>query len=453
VVNAVQLLIFLAAGALILGVRLPRALLWLLSAIGFLTFGWIVFTMGWITSDAEEFWKAGRAVWERRNPYLGDGLEREVDTTILFPPPALVWFAFLSMLPMQAFLAVFRFLAATSLGAATFAAHGSLGAETPDRPWRLPPPVLALFASAVALCHSSRHGLVDMSNTFITTMCILGAVACRDRARPVGAGILLALGSMKTTTMLPFLLLFLRRQDRKTWIALSAAGLLLTALMLPPAILPAAIERNFSNIKYSTRPGGVNDFSWENPHTVNLVSLDYAIYHLGIRDRGAVKIGQLLVVAALGAWVARQLLRRPGLSLAPACAVVACFASLFMYHRLYDMTILAIPLVYCAGRAMKEPGRIRWAYRLCAAAVLWVLFLRANHIERLLPRAHQPGFLNRLIEAVILPQAIWAVLGALVVLVVTERRLSGAAAAPAEVDQATPPSAAGPASGVHAVVS
>jgi hypothetical protein len=35
---------------------------------------------------------------------------------------------------------------------------------------------------------------------------------------------------------------------------------------------------------------------------------------------------------------------------AAAWSVVACYSALFLYHRLYDMSVLAIPLVHAASR-------------------------------------------------------------------------------------------------------
>jgi len=417
-----QWLSFLTCIAYIFGARIPLPVVWTVAGLVLAAFAWTAVTMIVLPGDAILFWKAGDAVWKRANPYHG--------TFVLNPPPSLIWYAALALIPQGPYLVLWRLLCTISFGGAAFAVQGALGREPKDRPWGLPSAAVALFASAVAISVSSRLGLLVLNSTFLTTVCILGALACRDRARPVAAGILLALASVKITTLLPFLLLFFRPQDRKTWIALIAAGLLFTVVAVPPSGLPAALRTCLANISEENSQGQMSDYSFESDTNTDLVSLNYAIYHLGIRDRGWVRIAQLLLTVALGIWVTRQIYRSPSISHAPACAIVACYSVLFLYHRLYDMTILAIPLIYCAGRGLQESGPFRWAYRLCAAGLLWVLHLRLNVLERFIPRAKEGGFAGRLIEAVLLPQATWIVLAALIVLIVTERRLASPAASP-----------------------
>ena len=418
-----QWLVFLTSVAFILGARIPHAVLWTVAGLVMAAYAWIAVTMITLPGDASLFWRAGQAVWARTNPYLG--------TFVINPPPALIWYAAMAMIPQGPYLIFWRMLGTVAFGSVTFAAHGALGAEREDRPWRLPPVAVALLAAAVAISVSTREGLVVMNSTFTTTLCLVAAIACRDRVRPVAAGIFLALASVKITTLLPFLLLFFRGKDRNTWIAMIAAGLLITLLVIPPSGLPAALQTNLTSIREEGGAGGMSDYAFENPLSTNLVAFDHAIYHLGIRDRTWVKTGQMIVLISLGAWVAWQLYRSPELAHAPACAIVACYSALFLYHRIYDMAILAIPLVYCAGRGLREPGRVKWAYRLCAVGLLWVPHLRINVLDRLIPYARQPGILARLIEAVVLPQAVWIILGSLVLLVVAERYSLPAAPAPA----------------------
>ena len=134
---------------------------------------------------------------------------------------------------------------------------------------------------------------------------------------------------------------------------------------------------------------------------------------------------QALVLLALGAWILGALIRRPDLPRARACAIVACYSAIFLYHRLYDMSILAIPLVYAAGRALSAQGRDRWIYRATALGLVWVLHLRTNHLEKVIPYARQAGFLPRVVEALILPHATWIVLLAVMALLWVERPARG----------------------------
>jgi dolichol-phosphate mannosyltransferase len=422
--SALQNIVFLIAGAWILGLRLPRVALWGGGLLGTLAFAWVVRGTDWTTGDAEEFWRSGLSAREGRNPYVGSGLLNGGDIYVLNPPPAIAGFVLFSLLPMPIYLVVWRLLAVLTYGATTFASSFSLGDEGDARPWRLPVEALVLLSGAVLMSTVIRGAVASMASTYLTIAFVLGALVCRARGKPVAAGICLALGMTKVTTLLPMLLLFCRKKDLKTWIAFAVVGVVLTFVAIRPANLPAALERNLYNIRQCSAPGGINDWLADPVSNLGLITFDYAVFHLGIRERGVIKAVGWALTGGLGAWIAWLLLRRRRLPDAPACAILAAFSALFMYHRLYDMGILAIPLVYCAGRSLREPGGLRWAYRFCAAAILWVFYLRVNQIEKLLPVIQEAGLLPRLAEALVLPQAVWVTLAALVVLLVTEQHLA-----------------------------
>jgi hypothetical protein len=148
-----------------------------------------------------------------------------------------------------------------------------------------------------------------------------------------------------------------------------------------------------------------------------MISLDRAIYYLGVGDRTLVRVLQSGVLLVLGAWIAWRI--RRGLAEPAACCLVALYAAIFLYHRIYDMPILVLPLVYAAGRARSEPGRARWLYTGCAVAVLGVMYLRLETIKYLgcNPDA---GLARRILDALVIPSGVWLVLAAMAFLAAAE---------------------------------
>jgi vacuolar-type H+-ATPase subunit I/STV1 len=101
--------------------------------------------------------------------------------------------------------------------------------------------------------------------------------------------------------------------------------------------------------------------------------------------------------------------------------LVALYSAVFLYHRLYDMIVLCLPLTYVLGRAWAERGRARLAYTLCAAAILGVLHLRTGMLLSLTERyADSASLGGRLIEAFVLPYGTWLVLLAILCLAAAE---------------------------------
>ncbi len=374
---------------------------------------WESFAGGTYLIDALTFRAAGAAAIEGRNPYDSG--------RALNPPSAFALFALLALVPLAAYPAFMKSAILLAHGSMVVAGQASIGAGPQAREWKLPWPELLLLSAAVLLCVSTRYALAVGQIAFLTTLALMGALACRERGRPVWAGILLAVAATKFTTMLPFFLLFLRRQDRKTWVALIAAGLLLTFLTVLPQDLPGRLRDNFQAIRRAAGEGAVNDYSFQGPHSADLIGFDHAIYHLGVRDRAWVGALQIAAVGLLGAWVFRQLRRSPEPSPAGAASLVACYSVAFLYHRHYDLVILAIPLAYAAGRGRVQEGRAGVFYRLSALGIVVLLYLRLSALKSLLPAVQKPGLGARILEALVLPCGLWLALAVLFLLAAAER--------------------------------
>jgi hypothetical protein len=89
----------------------------------------------------------------------------------------------------------------------------------------------------------------------------------------------------------------------------------------------------------------------------------------------------------------------------------------FMYHRLYDAVLLALPLVHAAVRRRASAvARARQLYAVAAAAITLLLFVPEDPLW-LLTRAHP----SLLVQALVLPAPFYLLLAALAALDVAGR--------------------------------
>src|SRR5262249_32620759 len=146
--------------------------------------------------------------------------------------------------------------------------------------------------------------------SIVAAVALVAALDAQGRGRPIWAGVWLTLASIKTATMLPFLLLFLRRSDLKTWITLACGVIFLSLLGNKPIELPGRVELMLQHIKELEQPGMVNDYTFEGTQHVTMLGFDHALYRLGLRDRAWIRVGQWLILLALTVWVGRQFIGR-----------------------------------------------------------------------------------------------------------------------------------------------
>jgi hypothetical protein len=373
--------------------------------------------------DYRIFHEAGRDVLAGRDPYAADRL---AEHPFLNPPTALPLFALFAAAPFGASLLVWTVLNAAACLALLPGAQRSLAAV--DRPavesggWRLPAIVMAGLVPALLLSEASLVCFYLGQLGIFVAVALVAALYARAVGRPVLAGVCLAAATVKVTTMLPFLMLFNRRSDFRSWVAMSVAVLGLCLATGGPAALPLRVGALAARFGDLASPGNVNDYSFEGPRSDNILGFDHAFYRVGLRDRGLIGAAQLLAVAALGAWVACEVLGKHRLPYPAACSLVAFYSIVFFYHRSYDTTVLALPLVYCAGRARSATGWQRFAFAFCAVSVLLVWYLDVNLLAALREFAAGRGRAGRLIQAAVLPYATWLVAAAMFVLVMAVRR-------------------------------
>lgn len=347
--------------------------------------------------DFTLFWEAGQAVRRGGNPYaLG----------VLNPPTAVPLFALLAAVPAAPSYLVFTIVNVATAFALVFLSYRILVAQ--GEAGRLAPGKLAALAVAVALSHAAHSTLRLGQLGILVAAFVLLALYAETRERRLSAGFLLALATIKPGTMLPFLLLWLRRRGWRTWLFLAGSVLLLSVAIPGPGKLLGWLGDDLANITGRAKGGMVNDLG--GGRAWSIMSLDGAFYALGITDRSAVSWLQAVSLAVLGAWIFRQAvwLRRWPAGL--ASSVIALYSTIFLYHRTYDTTILALPLAYAAIRVGSESGRARRLFALSMFAMLGTMHVNPKVTGVVFEPLQGLGAPGHLAWGLIRPYATWLVL-------------------------------------------
>lgn len=410
-VYPVQLLVLFTALALILRFRVKTWWAWTLTGLGLAALVVRGCMEGPDGTDLRWFWLTGRDVLDGIDPYHYD--------FCVWPPTSFALFSLFARFPFPELLFVWTVLNILALTVLVVVAERTLRAAGGPDDWQVSRPTLGILTAALLLSVSSGYGLGVAQVSLFVTLALLLALWARYRGWPVLAPVALAFASIKAATLLPFLLLFRRRKDLATWLLLPVACLGLYLLANPALELFTRLRECLHNIAVLSTPGHMNNFA--HPVNADMISFDRAIYFLGVDDRGVVRLAQIVVVVLLGAWVVWQLRGRHPLPEAAACSLVAFYAALFLYHRLYDMSILVLPLVYTVGRAQVTNGRQRFFYVASAFAVLGVHYLRLETVKALGMQPRSPELLLQLVKAAIVPHGVWLTIAGMVSLAAAER--------------------------------
>jgi len=341
----------------------------------------------------------------------------------LNPPSAYPLFAAAGALPLRAAIVAWTAVAAAAsvalvpVSRRTLADRGVPGAADLNG-WGL-----ALLTSAFVISNAPRSMIQCGQVSFATALGLIAALACQSRGRPGWAGFWLVPGTIKPNTALPFFLLFLRRRDAKTW---AVAGVLGVTVLLASgwARDPLRHVTTFARtIEKHGKPGGVNDYTFTGTLSAGMVNLDYAFYRVGLHAPGSAGRAQLVAVALMGAGLAVRVFRRRGdLATGGDCALVALYSMVFLYHRVHDCVVLALPLTYAVARARAATGKARWAFAASAGAVLLALAQQRKAVELLEGVVKGRGdAAGRLVQALVLPYATWLILGAMLAIVLGDR--------------------------------
>ncbi len=371
-----------------------------------------------LTPDYHIFWRVGRDLWEGLDPY---DPARFATDPFLNPPTALPLFALFALAAYLPSLVVWTLanvlfgLTLPRLTERALSAQARLVASQPAGActWRaLPPRTLAALTSTLLVSDAFSYGLFTGQLGLLTAVALMAALDSQGRGRPIAAGLWLGLATIKVSTMLPFLLLFLRKPDRRTWITFGLACSAFCVLGGSPALLPRRVSWTLQQIEALSAPGQVNDYSFLGTQNATMIGFDHALYRLGLRNRATIRNLQLIAVGLMGLWLARLALSshwpRPAV-----CSLVTLYSVLFFYHRNYDTIVLLLPLVYSATRAQTVEGRSRWQFVASSIAIVLVWFLSAWPMKSLTEASLTWGFWGRLVQATVTSYATWMILVAM----------------------------------------
>jgi hypothetical protein len=436
----IKVLAWLLALTLVFRVRVRPVLVWataaalVLIAIGLIV---LLFPAPAFAFDYAIFWRAGGDVWAGVDPY---GAESFADHPFLQPPTGLPLFAAFALLPYTASLVIWIILNVAACLTLPLFAEKTLGAQESlgsvlgaplSLPWHLSWTVLAGLTATLVMSDAFLMMIFLGQVSLLATVALLAALAAQARGRPLWAGASLALATIKVGTMLPFLLLFLRKPDRWTWVSLAVVCLALCLTTGSPLALPGRAAATLDRIRQLEAPGRVNDYTFEGPRNENIIGFEHAFYRLGLRDRTTIRLTQYAAVLLLGVWVAREVLPCDRLPRAAACSLVALYSTVFLYHRSYDTLILVLPFVYSTAQARLAHGAVRYLFAGCAVAILMILFLDTEFLGAVTRASLELGFWGRVLQAIVLPYATWLIVLAMLLLVkATRRAQAGAPAVP-----------------------
>lgn len=359
-------------------------------------------------SDFAIFHAVGVDVLAGKNPYEAAAFAAH---PILHPPSAFPVFALFALVPYAPGHVLWTMgnlllaLGLVALGASLLRRlDGHIGVTiTRDE--------LIVLTTAVLLSNTVNPALAIGQLPIFATALLFLSVYAQTAGRPVLAGVLLGVASAKVGTMAPFLLLFLRQADRATWIAMGSTVLALSAMQGQPWLLPSEIRAELHAIKALAREGQVNDVSPANSMFPGIVGFDALLYWVGVRDRVLIELGKNALVLALGAWVAFQVLKKDALPRSAACVLVCLYTLLFLYHRNYDLVLLAVPLVFAVA-ALRDP---RWAggrrfFSAMGIVSLLAMYQYGKSATVLVSRTEGGGAIAHALRAAVVPMSTWLLL-------------------------------------------
>jgi hypothetical protein len=406
--------------ALLLGLplrtRRMRSCFWTVAALGMLSYAVTIIRDEMSDDvrayDLEYFWNSGNLMREGKSPY-------EQPNT-MNPPSAFPLYWLVSSFSFDE--ARFLWTMLLAIGAATlvvFARRILIDAgdeETRKLEW----PLIGVLTAVVCLSRSNRFGIELGQLALPITLCLFWAFLARLHGKTTQAGVGLAIASIKTPTLLPSLILFLRKREWKTWLVMGGVGLALVLSMCAPWNIPPRCQECLHNIAGTRERGKLDDYEIINSRNNCMIGFNLLFNRLGVEDRGTIALLHNAAQLLLGLWVAWLALRK--LDTPAAMSVVAIFSMLFMYHRIYDLLLLSLPLTYAFGKARAEKGLSRWLFVACAGCLLLSMNIREWIIAE--PRARVLAVqdtTSTLLRAFVLPYLTWLMLASLVLLVLAER--------------------------------
>jgi len=335
---------------------------------------------------------------------FADGsLVRKQGIPTAYPPTALVLIAPVAFLPWRMallfWLAIGLFAYVVTVMSARSLARLPWGARRTY--------VFLAFALTLAPFHTA---LGAGSIVIVSVAASVAAMSAAQRQHNALAGILLVLAiGLKPQIGLPFLLYCLLRRRWRA-LAIAAAGV---ALLFATAVFRLALCQTpwIHNYLYDNRVlfsyGSLGDFTEKDPLRFGLINLQVVTYAI-LGDRGLANLVALALAATLGlVWLFLFRRRGPQFDDLLALSALAVLSLMPVYHRLYDASLLILPLSWSLA-ALAGPARGFAKATLLLLAVF--LVPGGSALDRLQSSGHFAALQHRWWwNTIVMPHQVWTI--------------------------------------------
>jgi hypothetical protein len=358
------------------------------------------------------------ASWRATGLFAG----REPTTwATVYPPTSLLMVLPLALLSPTAAMAIWLVLVIGMLVAQFLAL-----ADMARIRWREP---LALILVGAALESAPvQFGVLSGQLSMPAISACIIAFWCVGRGREKLAGVLLGLAcAIKPQIAAVFVVYYvcLRRRNVSVYAVLLAAAIGLIAVAAMQLSHVDWVRGWTQSIAASSRPGGVNDYSWADPYRDEIVDLKMPLASF-VHNGLLLRIAAECIALALAAWYVGMRMREGLRSARGELLALACLCGLALmpiYHRVYDATLLVTALAW----ALAELDGPRRRLALGAMIVMLPLLIPFDSVQSVQNRWHGVYLLSQTWwwQSLVAPHYAWAVLAVTVVLLMAmknERR-------------------------------
>ncbi|GJQ29015.1 MAG: hypothetical protein HBSAPP03_08990 [Phycisphaerae bacterium] len=363
---------------------------------------WLTGHNPYVGADASSAWRAAGGPIER------DPMSTRAQAVLLYPPATFVALAPVAALPWNT-----AEIAWTAMNAALWVLTLAWSARLAGLTWGS---TAGRTYWALGLAFAPAHTCVAHGQTAVLAVaCAAAGVLLAARGRGAWAGVLLALGAAVKPQVAA--LYIVHQAGRRRWLV---AGVAVAAVGVIFAL--GAWRMSSAGVAWSPAwKGNLDAFTSlddgnptsTNPLRFQLINLQYLL-HTFTDDAGFVRWATVGIVAGLcAAYFAADLGRSTRRGDLSALAMVGVASLLVTYHRAYDAAILVFALAWALavlGDAEAGGNARRWAWAALACVLVFMVpgASALNAVQGRLP-AWLTG--SWAWESLVMPHAVWALLG------------------------------------------
>lgn len=284
------------------------------------------------------------ALWRNE---VGETLATYTARTHIAPPPgALVLFAPIAALSWPAAKLVWLGVLLASFAAIVLSLIRYAGFAASE------PRTLLFVAGCLALA-PFHTGIASANQTILVVgFCAVGIWAAKTQ-RDILSGILFGAACSLKPHIAAFLLLYYLVRRRWRLLATAVAFTCVLVLVAVGWMKLAGVDwlpDYLNNIRFATAKNRIDDFTTANPIRFMLINLQVPIFSFTHSAKSANLVAGLIGVALIVLWTILVFRSRDEEFELLALASIGVIGLLPLYHRLYDASVLAIPLCWCLSR-------------------------------------------------------------------------------------------------------